>query len=121
VNGLESSDPALTPASGVPLVKDEKEYQTLDPEVAVGRLIKKQTPFYPMIAKSSGQQGNVILAAAIGTDGKIHNLEVVYAPSASLAAAAKDAVSQWEYSPYLVNGKPIEVETTVNVTFTMRF
>jgi protein TonB len=74
-----------------------------------------------MIAKSSGQQGNVILAAAIGTDGKIHNLEVVYAPSASLAAAAKDAVSQWEYSPYLVNGKPIEVETTVNVTFTMRF
>jgi outer membrane biosynthesis protein TonB len=57
------------------------------------------------------------LAATIGTDGKIHNLRVISAPSAWLANAAFVAVSQWEYKPYTLNGRPVPVEQTTSIKF----
>jgi protein TonB len=63
-------------------------------------------------------QGTVILAATIAKDGAIANLRVLSGP-AVLQQSALDAVSQWRYRPYLLNDQPVEVETTVNVIFTL--
>lgn len=80
--------------------------------------IYRTTPVYPPIAKATGTQGIVVLQATISKDGKIENLRVLSGP-VMLQQAARDAVSQWRYKPFLLNGEPIEVETTVNVVFTL--
>jgi len=86
--------------------------------VAVGMLIQKTMPVYPPIAKAARVQGTVILQALISKQGTIENLKVVSGP-AMLQEAALDAVRQWRYKPYLLNNEPVEVETTVNVIFTL--
>jgi TonB family protein len=81
-------------------------------------LITKVTPVYPPEAKKSRIQGKVVLEAVIGVDGHVENLKVVSGPK-ELQQSALDAVRQWVYRPYLVNGNPVEVTTTVNVTYTL--
>jgi protein TonB len=80
-------------------------------------LLKKAVPIYPEDAKQARVSGTVVLQATIGTDGGIHDLRVVSAPWPSLAASALWTVSHWQYKPYLLNGNPVEVQTTVNVVF----
>jgi TonB family protein len=96
-------------------LKDAK----LKMEEAQGMQIKKTEPVYPEEARMAGIEGKVELVAMIGTDGKIHDLRVVSAPAASLAAASFAAVSQWEYRPYLQNERAVPVQTTITVTFSM--
>jgi TonB family protein len=91
----------------------------LDMQQAQGMQIRRTEPVYPEEARRAGIQGKVELVAMIGTDGKIHDLRVVSAPAASLAAASFAAVSQWEYRPYLQNERPVPVQTTITVTFSM--
>ena len=86
--------------------------------LVAGFLIYKVTPQYPAIAKEAGVGGTVALQAMISKDGTIENLRVVSGP-AMLQQAALDAVKMWRYRPYLLNKVPVEVETTVNVVFTM--
>ncbi len=86
--------------------------------VAVGMLIQKTIPIYPPIAKAARVQGTVVLQATISKQGTIEDLHVVSGP-AMLQQAALDAVRQWRYRPYLLNNEPVEVETTVNVIFTL--
>jgi protein TonB len=86
--------------------------------VAVGMLIQKTQPIYPPIAKAARVQGTVILQATISKAGTIENLRVVSGP-AMLQQAALDAVKTWRYRPYLLNNDPVEVETTVNVIFSL--
>jgi len=86
--------------------------------VAVGMLIQKTTPIYPPIAKAARVSGTVILQAEISKQGTITNLRVVSGP-AMLQAAAIDAVKTWRYRPYLLNNEPVEVETTINVIFSL--
>lgn len=86
--------------------------------VAVGMLISKVQPIYPPIAKAARVQGTVVLQATISKSGQIENLRVINGP-AMLQEAALDAVKQWRYKPYLLNNEPVEVETTVNVIFTL--
>jgi TonB family protein len=88
-------------------------------EVTQGRLINKTVPSYPAAAKLQGVQGTVILNGVIGTDGHFKKLEVMAGPP-MLQQAALDAVRQWVYTPYLREGKPVEVETDVNVVFAMQ-
>jgi protein TonB len=76
-------------------------------------------PVYPPEARKAGIEGTVVLEAMIGTDGRIHDLRVISAPAASLAASSFAAVSQWEYRPYLLMGRVVPVETTVTVTFSL--
>lgn len=83
-----------------------------------GNLIYKSIPQYPAIAKAVGAQGTVVLQAMISKDGTIENLRVVSGPP-MLQQAAIDAVKTWRYRPYLLNGQPVEVETTVSVIFKM--
>ncbi len=89
-------------------------------DVAVGTLAKKTAPVYPPLSKMNGEQGVVVLAAMIGTDGRIHDLEVLASPSPwRLSQSALDSVKTWGYKPYLLDGEPVEVETTVNVIFSL--
>jgi protein TonB len=60
-----------------------------------------------------------VVHVVIGTDGRVKNLALLCAPSASLAHAAMDAVRGWIYSPLLVGGKPTEVDSTITVNFTL--
>lgn len=86
--------------------------------LVAGMLIQKTIPVYPPIARAARSEGTVVLQATISTSGTIANLRVIGGP-AMLQQAALDAVSNWRYRPYLLNGQPVEVETTVNVIFTL--
>ena len=86
--------------------------------VAQGMLLQKVTPVYPPIAKAARVQGTVVLEAQISKSGSIENLKVISGP-AMLQQAAIEAVKQWRYRPYLLNNEPVEVETTVNVIFSL--
>lgn len=85
--------------------------------VQAGHILSKIQPVYPLEAKQDHISGSVVLHAIIGKDGAIEDLEVISAPSESLAEASIDAVSQWKYEPYLLNGKATEVDTTITVYF----
>jgi len=85
--------------------------------VASGLLIQKTLPVYPAIAKAAQVAGTVVLQATISKAGTIQNLHVLSGPS-MLRQSALDAVGTWRYRPYLLNGQPVEVETTVSVVFT---
>ena len=86
--------------------------------VSTGLLIKKVTPNYPPLAKQARIQGTVILQAEISKDGTIQNLQLI-SGHPMLAPAAIEAVKQWRYRPYLLNGEPVAVETQVQVNFSL--
>jgi protein TonB len=86
--------------------------------VATGLLIKKVTPNYPQLAKQARIQGQVVLRAEISKDGTIQNLQLI-SGHPMLTAAAIEAVKQWRYKPYLLNGEPVAVETEVIVNFSL--
>jgi protein TonB len=86
--------------------------------VATGLLIKKVTPNYPQLAKQARIQGSVVLQAEISKDGTIQNLQLI-SGHPMLAPAAIEAVKQWRYKPYLLNGEPVAVETQVVVNFSL--
>lgn len=87
--------------------------------VTTGLLIRKVEPFYPVIARNAHVQGQVILKAIINKEGHIQDLQLV-SGHVLLAPSAIDAVKQWLYKPFLLNGEPVEVETTVTVTFQLQ-
>jgi len=95
-----------------------KTTQHVSTGVMMGYLIFKAVPTYPAIARAVHLGGRVVLQATISKNGAIENLHVLSGP-AMLQQAAIDAVQQWRYRPYLLNGDPVEVETTVNVDFTL--
>jgi protein TonB len=86
--------------------------------VSTGLLLKKVTPNYPQLAKQARIQGVVVLQAEISKDGTIQNLQLI-SGHPMLAPAAIEAVKQWRYKPYLLNGEPVAVETTVQVNFSL--
>jgi protein TonB len=75
-------------------------------------------PNYPMLAKQMKVQGSVVLQALIGKDGNIQDLQVLSGP-AILSAAAREAVKQWRFKPYLQAGQPVETEARITVNFTI--
>jgi protein TonB len=85
--------------------------------VIAGNIISRPDPVYPPIAKAAHVQGVVILHAIISKQGTIEGLTVISGPP-MLQSSALDAVRRWRYKPYILNGDPTEVETTINVNFT---
>ena len=73
-------------------------------------------PVYPPLARQARIQGTVVLRAIIAKDGSVENLELV-SGHPMLVNAAMDAVMQWQYKPYVLNGAAVEVQTTINVNF----
>ena len=86
--------------------------------VTRGLLVHRVEPTYPTLAKAARVQGTVVLTAIISQDGAIENLQLMEGHP-MLVPAALAAVRQWRYKPYLLNGQPVEVETTITVTFTL--
>jgi periplasmic protein TonB len=86
--------------------------------VMKGNLLDNITPQYPAIAREARVQGTVVLRATISKAGIIENLRVLSGPPL-LQQAALDAVRSWRYTPYQLNGQPVEVETTVEVIFNL--
>jgi protein TonB len=90
--------------------------QRISQGVSDGLIIKRVAPIFPQQAAQMHTQGLVALQATIAKDGSVRNVKVVSGP-AILARAATDAVRQWKYKPYLLNGEPIEVQTDININF----
>ncbi len=86
--------------------------------VSSGLLIKRVQPNYPPLARQARIQGQVVLHAEISKEGTIQNLQLI-SGHAMLAPAAIEAVKQWRYKPYLLNGEPVAVETEVIVNFSL--
>lgn len=83
-----------------------------------GNLISRVQPIYPPLARSARIQGPVFLRAIISRTGTIENLQAI-SGHPMLIPAALDAVRQWRYRPYVLNGEPVEVETQVTVNFSL--
>jgi TonB family protein len=118
-----TGSPEITTASDVgssePTAKStDSRKMSIPASVAVGLLMQKRNPDYPPIAKAAHITGTVVLQATISETGSVEELRVVSGP-AMLQQAAMDAVKTWQYRPYMVNNKPVEVESTVNVIFTL--
>ncbi len=86
--------------------------------VAASQRIGGDQPVYPPEAKAQGISGSVVLHAIIGRDGSVQSLAVVSGNSL-LSEAALVAVKTWVYKPYLLNGQPTEVDTTITVNFNL--
>lgn len=84
--------------------------------VANSLKIHDATPHYPTEAREQGTQGDVILQATIDTAGNLVNLKAVQGDPI-LVKAAVDAVKKWKYRPYILNGEPVDVDTTIKIQF----
>src|ERR1041385_1241744 len=82
--------------------------------VMEGNLVHRVDPLYPAIARQIRLQGTVVVQAFVSANGKIERPIALSGP-AILAQAALDAVKQWQYRPYYLNGQPVEVETLITV------
>jgi protein TonB len=112
IGGIISSTPVAVPKVATP------QRVRVSQGVSQGLLIRKVQPAYPPLARQARIQGNVVLTAEISKDGSIENLRLV-SGHPMLAPAAIEAVKQWKYKPYFLNGEPVEVETQVTVIFSL--
>jgi protein TonB len=122
-NAIPGADgpPNLFHAEPPPTVKPsptQPKSIVLSKGVTEGLLISKPAPTYPTIALAAHVSGTVVLAATISTAGTIKNLRVV-SGHPMLQSAALAAVQNWRYHPYQLNNQPVEVETTINVVFSL--
>ena len=102
------------PPNPVPAPQAAPQRLKVSQGVSAGRLIRKVSPVYP--ANAQRIQGEVVLQAVIAKDGSVQSVKVV-SGNPVLAEAAVEAVRQWRYHPYVLNGEPVEVETRVQVNF----
>lgn len=109
---VAAPQPKTTPA---PSNTGQRVTMSADATQAVDRSVE---PAYPMLAKQMKVQGAVVMQALIGADGLIQDLHVVSGPGI-LASAAREAVRQWRFKPYLENGKPVETQAKITVNFTI--
>ena len=113
----------LPPPPPAPKVVEKKEVAPtrvrVGGNVQAGLILRRVQPIYPALAKSARIQGTVVLSAMISKDGAIENL-TVQSGHALLIQAALDAVKQWTYKPYLLNGEPVAVSTEIEVHFTLQ-
>jgi protein TonB len=112
IGGIISSTPVAVPKVATP------QRVRVSQGVSSGLLVRKVQPNYPPLARQARIQGQVVLHAVIGKDGSIQNLQLI-SGHPMLAPAAIEAVKQWKYKPYLLNGEPVEVDTEVVVNFTL--
>jgi TonB family protein len=111
VDALAAGDEQHPTQSGGPLA--------VKPEVMQAQIVHKVPPVYPDDAKKARVQGKVELNVIIGKTGEVEQLKVISGPK-ELQQSALDAVRQWTYKPFLLNGTPVEVKTTVHVVYTLK-
>jgi len=112
IGSVLSSTPVAVPKIATP------QRVRVSSGVQSGLLVRRVQPNYPPLARQARIQGVVVLQAQISKEGNIENLQLI-SGHPMLAPAAIEAVKQWKYKPYLLNGEPVEVETQVQVNFTL--
>lgn len=112
IGGIISSTPVAVPRVATP------QRVRVSQGVSQGLLIHRVQPMYPPLARQARIQGSVILQAEISKDGSIENLRLI-SGHPMLAPSAIEAVKQWRYKPYFLNGEPVAVETQITVNFTL--
>jgi len=112
IGGIISSTPVAVPKIATP------QRVRVSGGVTAGNLVYGPKPPYPAIARTARVQGAVVLRAIISKSGTIENLQVV-SGHPMLTQSALEAVRQWKYKPYYLNGEPVEVDTTITVNFTL--
>ena len=88
-------------------------------QIDASKLVSRVEPIYPVLAKQIGQSGKVELHAIIGEDGTIQSLEAV-GGDPMFFASAMQAVKQWRYTPTMLNGQAVKVDTYITVIYNMR-
>lgn len=129
--GEEIHPPALSEVLGAPAgdgrvpawavdtpVQAPGEPPRISSGITGGRIVHRVTPVYPEQARSQGIQGAVVLEATIGEDGTVPQVTVLSGPS-SLADAAQQAVQQWRYTPFELDGKPVPMRKQITIKFTL--
>ena len=112
IGSVLSSTPTVAPKIATP------QRVRVSSGVVQGLIVRRVNPTYPPLARQARIQGVVILQAEISKEGNITNLQLI-SGHPMLAPAAIEAVKQWKYRPYLLNGEPVEVETQIQVNFTL--
>src|SRR5271168_448223 len=112
IGGIINSTPIAVPKVATP------QRVRVSQGVTQGLLLRKIQPAYPPLARQARIQGSVLLQAEIGKDGSIQNLRLI-SGHPMLAPAAIEAIKQWKYKPYILNGEPVGVETTITFNFTL--
>ncbi len=112
IGGIISSTPVAVPKVATP------QRIRVSMGVTQGLKIRDVKPSYPALARQARIQGTVVLQAVISKEGSIEGLKVL-SGHPMLVPAAIDAVKQWKYKPYILNGEPVEVDTQVTVNFTL--
>jgi len=110
IGGMGAAPPPPKPKQSGPL--------RVGGNVQAAKIINRVQPIYPPLARQTRISGTVRLHAIIGKDGTIQSLEVV-SGHPLLQQAALDAVRQWRYQPTLLNGEPVDVDTTIDVIFSL--
>ena len=124
MSGLGGSDGGviggiLGGMGGGPVVKSAPPHKiVVSSGVEASKAISAPPPLYPPIAKAARIQGTVVLAATIGKDGTIQNLRAVSGPP-MLQSAALQAVRRWRYRATVLDGVPVDVDTTIDVVFSL--
>lgn len=123
LGGIIGSVPSAAPPPPPPPKKEEVKAATpqrikVGGNVQSAKLVRQPRPVYPPLAKQARISGVVKLSAIISKDGTIQHLEVI-SGHPLLVPAALEAVKQWVYQPTLLNGEPVEVQTQIDVNFTL--
>jgi|SRR5579863_9452374 len=113
----EQASPPATPADASAQPQQPNRVR-VSQGVSTGLLIKKVNPKYPEDARQQGVQGSVVLKVLISKEGTITDLTPVSGDPLLTPAAIK-AVKKWRYKPYLFEGQPVQLETTIQVNFTL--
>ena len=118
VSALNPSNSAIeslaTPSAAIPTLAPTSV--RVSQGVSQGLLLKKVPPAYPSMALRLRKEGTVELLATISKQGVITKVKVI-SGDAMLASPAAEAVRQWKYRPYLLNGEPVEIQTQITIKF----
>jgi TonB family protein len=108
----------LPPTTSPPIPPPTPNGQTVEVASSTSQdlLVSQVPPVYPAVARAARIQGTVVLSAVIDKDGTVESLSLV-SGHPLLVPAAMDAVKQWRFRPYTLNGQPVEVKTQINVNF----
>lgn len=116
--GFHLPIPGARPMPVTPVVPPPSKPVFRTSSMLQGSLVRMVKPIYPPLARSARIEGSVVLEALISKTGTIQNLHAT-SGHPMLIPAAIDAVRQWQYRPYILNGELIEVETQITVNFTL--
>ncbi|MGA9071289.1 MAG: TonB family protein [Terracidiphilus sp.] len=112
-------DPNAAPGTtGTSMPGVAPKMMTISDKEAIEQLVSKTQPVYPNDAKQAHVQGTVMLSVIIGIDGVVKEVQVIHGPDL-LQQAAIEAVKEWRFRPYQLNGQPVEVRAAVNIGFAL--